>query len=197
MSRTKIAIIGLGYVGLPLAVEFAKKFQVVGFDINEQRIKELRDNKDVTLETTSEELESVNLSSYDALKSESMGLWISNQLEDIEACNFYVVTVPTPVDKNHRPDLTPLYKASETVGKVLSKGDIVIYESTVFPGATEDECRPILERFSGLTFNQDFYLGYSPERINPGDKQHTVTKILKVTSGSTPEIAKKFNNGMD
>ena len=190
MNNTKIAIIGLGYVGLPLAVEFAKKFQVVGFDINEQRIKELRDNEDVTLETTSEELEAVNVNSFDKLKSESTGLWISNQLEDIRASNFYVVTVPTPVDKNHRPDLTPLYKASETVGKVLSKGDVVIYESTVFPGATEDECRPILEQFSGLTFNKDFYLGYSPERINPGDKEHTVTKILKVTSGSTPEIAK-------
>ncbi len=190
MENTKIAIIGLGYVGLPLAVEFAKKFQVIGFDINEQRIKELRNNEDVTLETTSEELEFVNVSSYAALKSKSTGLWISNQLEDIKASNFYVVTVPTPVDKNNRPDLTPLYKASETVGKVLSKGDIVVYESTVFPGATEDECRPILENHSGLTFNQDFYLGYSPERINPGDKEHTVTKILKVTSGSTPEIAK-------
>ncbi|MGB5323311.1 nucleotide sugar dehydrogenase, partial [Lutimonas sp.] len=190
MENTKIAIIGLGYVGLPLAVEFAKKFQVIGFDINPQRIKELRNNEDVTLETTSEELEFVNVSSYAALKSKSTGLWISNQLEDIKASNFYVVTVPTPVDKNNRPDLTPLYKASETVGKVLSKGDIVVYESTVFPGATEDECRPILENHSGLTFNQDFYLGYSPERINPGDKEHTVTKILKVTSGSTPEIAK-------
>jgi len=194
MENTKIAIIGLGYVGLPLAVEFAKKFQVVGFDINEQRIKELRNNEDVTLETTSEELESVNVSSYNDLKSEPTGLWISNKLEDIAACNFYIITVPTPVDKNHRPDLTPLYKASETVGKVLSKGDIVIYESTVFPGATEDECRPILEKISGLVFNKDFYLGYSPERINPGDKEHTVTKILKVTSGSTPEVAKKVDD---
>jgi len=190
MENTKIAIIGLGYVGLPLAVEFAKKFQVVGFDINEQRIKELRNNEDVTLETTSEELKSVNVASYDVLESKSKGLWISNKLEDIATCNIYVVTVPTPVDKNNRPDMTPLYKASETVGKVLSKGDIAIYESTVFPGATEDECRPILEKFSNLTFNKDFYLGYSPERINPGDKEHTVTKILKVTSGSTPEVAK-------
>ena len=190
MENKKIAIIGLGYVGLPLAVEFAKKFHVVGFDINQQRIKELRNNEDVTLETTSQELEAVNVSSYKELNSKSTGLWISNQLEDIADCNFYVVTVPTPVDKNNRPDLTPLYKASETVGKVLSKGDIVIYESTVFPGATEDECRPILESCSGLTFNKDFYLGYSPERINPGDKEHTVTKILKVTSGSTPEIGK-------
>ncbi len=190
MKNKKIAIIGLGYVGLPLAVEFAKQFQVVGFDINEQRIKELRNNEDVTLETTSEELESVNVVSTKSLNSQTTGLWISNQMEDIADCNFYVVTVPTPVDKNNRPDLTPLYKASETVGKILSKGDIVIYESTVFPGATEDECRPILEKFSGLTYNEDFYLGYSPERINPGDKEHTVTKILKVTSGSTPEVAK-------
>ena len=190
MEQKRIAIIGLGYVGLPLAVEFAKKFQVVGFDINAQRIKELRNNEDVTLETTSEELESVNVSSNDVLNSQSSGLWISNNLKDIVSCNFYVVTVPTPVDKNNRPDLTPLYKASETVGNVLSKGDIVVYESTVFPGATEDECRPILEKCSGLTYNQDFYLGYSPERINPGDKEHTVTKILKVTSGSTPEVAK-------
>jgi len=194
MKNTKIAIIGLGYVGLPLAVEFAKKFQVVGFDINEQRIKELRNNEDVTLETTSEELKSVNVASYDVLASKSKGLWISNKLEDIATCNIYVVTVPTPVDKNNRPDMTPLYKASETVGKVLSKGDIAIYESTVFPGATEDECRPILEKISGLVFNKDFYLGYSPERINPGDKEHTVTKILKVTSGSTPEVAKKVDD---
>ncbi len=194
MENTKIAIIGLGYVGLPLAVEFAKKFQVVGFDINEQRIKELRNDEDVTLETTSEELNSVNISSYEALESQSKGLWISNKLEDIATCNIYVVTVPTPVDKNNRPDLTPLYKASETVGKVLSKGDIVIYESTVFPGATEDECRPILENISGLIFNKDFFLGYSPERINPGDKEHTVTKILKVTSGSTPEVAKTVDD---
>ncbi len=190
MENKRIAIIGLGYVGLPLAVEFAKKFQVVGFDINKQRIKELRNNEDVTLETTEDELKNVNVSSYDALESQTTGLWISNQMDDIASCNFYVVTVPTPVDKNNRPDLTPLYKASETVGKILTKGDIVVYESTVFPGATEDECRPILEEYSGLTFNKDFYLGYSPERINPGDKEHTVTKILKVTSGSTPEVAK-------
>jgi UDP-N-acetyl-D-galactosamine dehydrogenase len=194
MKETKIAIIGLGYVGLPLAVEFAKKFEVVGFDINKQRITELRNNQDVTLETTTAELEAVNVSSAKALQSQSKGLWISDQLEDIASANYYVVTVPTPVDKNHRPDLTPLYKASETVGKVLSKEDVVIYESTVFPGATEDECRPILEQFSGLKYNQDFYLGYSPERINPGDKEHTVTKILKVTSGSTPEIATKVDD---
>ena len=194
MENTKIAIIGLGYVGLPLAVEFAKLYQVVGFDINTQRVKELRSNLDVTLETTSEELEAVNLNSAEELDKAAVGLWISDDLSDIANSNFYVVTVPTPVDKNNRPDLTPLYKASETVGKVLDKGNIVVYESTVFPGATEDECRPILEKVSGLTYNKDFYLGYSPERINPGDKEHTVTKILKVTAGSTPEIAKKVDD---
>ncbi|MDY7394211.1 nucleotide sugar dehydrogenase [Aureibaculum sp. 2210JD6-5] len=194
MRDTKIAIIGLGYVGLPLAVEFAKKYQVVGFDINAKRIKELRDNNDFTLETSSEELEGVNVSSIENLKSSKTGLWLTDNLSDIEFANFYVVTVPTPVDKSNRPDLTPLYKASETVGKVLSKDDVVVYESTVFPGATEDECIPILEKVSGLTFNKDFYAGYSPERINPGDKLHTVTKILKVTSGSTPEIAKYIDD---
>ena len=190
MKNTKIAIIGLGYVGLPLAVEFAKKYQVVGFDINKQRIKELRQNKDVTLETESSELEAVNVPSMNDLNRSKSGFWITDDLSEIETSNFYVITVPTPVDKNNRPDLTPLYKASETVGKVLQKDDVVVYESTVFPGATEDECVPILEEVSGLTFNKDFYVGYSPERINPGDKEHTVTKILKVTSGSTPEIAK-------
>ena len=190
MKNTKIAIIGLGYVGLPLAVEFAKKYQVIGFDINRTRVDELKNNKDHTLETSSADLESVNVNSLDALQSAATGLWLTCNLDEIETANFYVVTVPTPVDKNNRPDLTPLYKASESVGKVLKKGDIVVYESTVFPGATEDECMPILEKISGLKFNKDFYLGYSPERINPGDKEHTVTKILKVTSGSTPEIAK-------
>jgi len=190
MKNTKIAIIGLGYVGLPLAVEFAKKYQVVGFDINEQRIKELRQNLDVTLETESSELETVNLPSLSDLNKSNTGFWITNDLSEIESANFYVITVPTPVDKSNRPDLTPLYKASETVGKVLQHEDVVVYESTVFPGATEDECVPILEKVSGLKFNKDFYVGYSPERINPGDKEHTVTKILKVTSGSTPEIAK-------
>ena len=193
MENTKIAIIGLGYVGLPLAVEFAKKYQVVGFDINVNRVEELRNNQDATLETTSEELQSVNVASKAGL-NEGTGLWISHDLSDIEDSNFYVVTVPTPVDKNNRPDLTPLYKASETVGRVLAKNDIVVYESTVFPGATEDECRPILEQHSGLTYNKEFYLGYSPERIHPGDKEHTVTKILMVTSGSTPEIAKKVDD---
>ncbi|RPD91710.1 nucleotide sugar dehydrogenase [Aureibaculum marinum] len=189
MKETKIAIIGLGYVGLPLAVEFAKKYQVVGFDINTKRIEELRSNNDFTLETSSEELEGVNVSSYETLKASKTGLWLTDELSELESANFYIVTVPTPVDKGNRPDLTPLFKASETVGKVLSKDDVVVYESTVFPGATEDECIPILEKVSGLTFNKDFYAGYSPERINPGDKLHTVTKILKVTSGSTPEIA--------
>ena len=190
MKNTKIAIIGLGYVGLPLAVEFGKKYQVVGFDINKQRIKELRQNKDVTLETESFELEAVNVPSLKALEKSKHGLWVTDDLSEIKSSNFYVITVPTPVDKNNRPDLTPLYKASETVGKVLKKDDVVVYESTVFPGATEDECVPIVEKVSGLSFNKDFYVGYSPERINPGDKEHTVTKILKVTSGSTPVIAK-------
>ncbi|MDH5414296.1 MAG: nucleotide sugar dehydrogenase [Flavobacteriaceae bacterium] len=190
MKNTKIAIIGLGYVGLPLAVEFGKKYQVVGFDINKQRIKELRQNLDVTMETESSELESVNVSSLSDLNKVNTGFWITDDLSEIATANFYVITVPTPVDKNNRPDLTPLYKASETVGKVLQNDDVVVYESTVFPGATEDECVPILEKVSGLTFNKDFYVGYSPERINPGDKEHTVTKILKVTSGSTPSIAK-------
>lgn len=190
MKNTKIAIIGLGYVGLPLAVEFAKKYEVIGFDINKTRINELRNNVDVTLETSSEELEEVNVISFNDLNSSNKGLWLTEDLSEIKSSNFYVITVPTPVDKNNRPDLTPLFKASETVGKVLKKDDVVVYESTVFPGATEDECVPILEKISGLTFNKDFYVGYSPERINPGDKEHTVTKILKVTSGSTPEIGK-------
>ncbi|MCB0472446.1 MAG: nucleotide sugar dehydrogenase, partial [Flavobacteriaceae bacterium] len=190
MKNTKIAIIGLGYVGLPLAVEFGRKYQVVGFDINKTRIDELRKNIDTTLETSTEDLQAVNVPSLEKLNQSGSGLWITDHVEEIKDANFYVVTVPTPVDKSNRPDLTPLYKASETVGKVLSNGDVVVYESTVFPGATEDECIPILEKFSGLTFNRDFYAGYSPERINPGDKEHTVTKILKVTSGSTPEIAK-------
>lgn len=190
MKKPKIAIIGLGYVGLPLAVEFAKKYQVIGFDINTQRINELRNNKDITLETETEELEAVNVNALATLEKAENGLWLTYNIDEIKSTDFYVVTVPTPVDKNNRPDLTPLYKASESVGKVLKKGDIVVYESTVFPGATEDECIPILEKVSGLKFNEDFYAGYSPERINPGDKEHTVTKILKVTSGSTPEVAK-------
>ena len=183
----KIAVIGLGYVGLPLARLFATKFPVVGFDINQKRIDELRAGKDLTLEVEDDILQAV-LAEENPLSTGNNGLWCSNQLTDIDDANFYVVTVPTPVDKNNRPDLTPLYKASETVGKVLKKGDIVVYESTVYPGVTEEECIPVLERVSGLKFNVDFFAGYSPERINPGDKQHTVEKILKVTAGSTPEI---------
>lgn len=183
----KIAVIGLGYVGLPLARLFATKFPVVGFDINQKRIDELRAGKDLTLEVEDDILQAV-LAESNPLSTGDNGLWCSNQLTDIDNANFYVVTVPTPVDKNNRPDLTPLYKASETVGKVLKKGDIVVYESTVYPGVTEEECIPVLEKVSGLKFNVDFFAGYSPERINPGDKQHTVEKILKVTAGSTPEI---------
>ena len=182
----KIAVIGLGYVGLPLARLFATKYPVVGFDINTARIEKLNNGTDDTLEVSEELLKSV----LKANNSDEIGLFNSTDLMDIQSANIYVVTVPTPVDKNNRPDLTPLYKSSETVGKVLKKGDIVIYESTVYPGVTEEECIPVLERISGLKFNEDFFAGYSPERINPGDKEHTVEKILKVTSGSTPEIGK-------
>jgi UDP-N-acetyl-D-galactosamine dehydrogenase len=189
MNTNKIAVIGLGYVGLPLARLFATKYTVVGFDINQNRIDELQRGTDSTLEVESEVLQSVLKNSSD----NAIGLFCSSDLEDIKDCNYYVVTVPTPIDKNNRPDLTPLYKSSETVGKVLKKGDIVIYESTVYPGVTEDECVPVLEKISGLTFNKDFFAGYSPERINPGDKLHTVEKILKVTAGSTPEIGKKVD----
>lgn len=185
MQIKKIAVIGLGYVGLPLARLFATKYQVVGFDINKKRIGELQAGKDNTLEISDDVLQDVLVSNFD---SASTGLLCSDNLDDIRDCSIYIVTVPTPVDKNNRPDLTPLYKSSETVGKVLKKGDIVIYESTVYPGVTEEECVPVLERVSGLKFNQDFFAGYSPERINPGDKEHTVEKILKVTAGSTPEI---------
>jgi len=186
----KIAIIGLGYVGLPLARLFATKYPVVGFDINQKRIGELNSGIDSTLEVSEDVLKQVLVTS----SSNENGLFCSNQIDDIKACNYYIVTVPTPVDKNNRPDLTPLYKSSETVGKVLKKGDIVIYESTVYPGVTEEECIPVLEKISGLKFNVDFFAGYSPERINPGDKEHTVEKILKVTSGSTPEIGQKVND---
>ncbi len=184
----KIAIIGLGYVGLPLAVEFGKKQHAVGFDINQSRVDELNTGHDRTLEIADEDLKAT-LSNV----SETASFKCTTNLEEIKDCNYYIVTVPTPTDKNNRPDLTPLYKASETVGKVLKKGDIVIYESTVYPGVTEDECVPVLEKVSGLKFNIDFFAGYSPERINPGDKEHTVTKILKVTSGSTPEVAEKVD----
>lgn len=186
---TKIAVIGLGYVGLPLARLFATKYPTVGFDINENRVKELRSGNDSTLEVEGDVLKAVLKEEL----SEENGLYITNQLEDIKDSNFYVVTVPTPVDKNHNPDLTPLRKASETVGKVIEKGDVIVYESTVYPGATEEECIPIIEKVSGLKYNTDFFAGYSPERINPGDKKHTVEKILKVTSGSTPEIGEKVN----
>ena len=177
LQNLKLAIIGLGYVGLPLAVEFGKKRSVVGFDINATRINDLKAGKDVTLETSHEEI----------IKAKHLSF--TQNIEDLKACNVFIVTVPTPIDQYNRPDLTPLIKASETVGKVLKHGDIVIYESTVYPGCTEEDCVPILEKQSGLTFNQDFYCGYSPERINPGDKEHRVTTIKKVTSGSTPEIA--------
>ncbi|MCZ8090569.1 MAG: nucleotide sugar dehydrogenase [Flavobacterium sp.] len=185
----KIAIIGLGYVGLPLARLFATKFPVIGFDINQTRIAELNSGQDLTLEVEEDILKAVLTPSIPVDK----GLFCSANINDIANCNYYIVTVPTPVDKNNRPDLTPLYKSSETVGKVLKKGDIVIYESTVYPGVTEEECIPVLEKVSGLKFNVDFFAGYSPERINPGDKEHTVEKILKVTSGSTPEIGQKVN----
>ena len=186
--KNKIAIVGLGYVGLPLARLFATKYPVVGFDINAARIQELQSGKDATLEVEDHLLQSVLLDKNPS--DETIGLFCSDQIEDIADANIYIITVPTPVDKNNRPVLTPLYKSSETVGKVLKKGDIVIYESTVYPGVTEEECIPVLEKVSGLTFNVDFFAGYSPERINPGDKEHTVEKILKVTSGSTPEIGK-------
>ena len=189
MKKNKIAIIGLGYVGLPLARLFATKYSVVGFDINTNRISELMSGFDSTLEVDNETLQSVLVGE----DSDSIGLLCTNQLDKIKDCNYYIITVPTPVDKNKRPILTPLIKASETVGFSLGKGDIVIYESTVYPGATEEECIPILEKVSGLKFNTDFYAGYSPERINPGDKEHTVDKILKVTSGSTPQIGEKVN----
>ena len=180
MPKT-IAIIGLGYVGLPLAVEFGKKTPTLGFDINTKRIKELKQGFDKTREIETDDLKS------------STHLTFSNKSSDLTQCQIFIITVPTPVDANNHPDLNPLYKASETVGKVLKKGDIIIYESTVYPGATEEECVPVLEKYSGLKFNSDFFCGYSPERINPGDKEHTVTKILKVTSGSTPKIAEEID----
>ncbi|UFH32243.1 nucleotide sugar dehydrogenase [Chryseobacterium sp. C-71] len=202
-KEIKISIIGLGYVGLPLARLFATKYSVVGFDINQRRIEEVNAGKDSTFEVEDDILQAVLVSenpfgSFKNAESSSnistdtignkKGLFCSSNPEDIKEANIYIVTVPTPVDKHNRPDLTPLYKASETVGKVLKKGDVVIYESTVYPGVTEEECIPVLEKVSGLKFNVDFFAGYSPERINPGDKTRTVDKILKVTSGSTPEI---------
>lgn len=189
-KQYKIAVIGLGYVGLPLARLFATKYPVVGFDINQKRIEELNTGTDSTLEVEDDVLKAVLKYESPFSQVAENGLYCSADINDIKDANIYIVTVPTPVDKHNRPDLTPLYKSSETVGKVLSEGDIVIYESTVYPGATEEECIPVLEKVSGLKFNQNFFGGYSPERINPGDKEHTVEKILKVTSGSTPEIGK-------
>lgn len=177
LSDLKIAVIGLGYVGLPLAVEFGKKVPVIGFDIHKKRIEELQSGQDHTLEVSPEELQQAAQLSYSA------------NLDDLKSCNFFIVTVPTPIDDYKQPDLTPLIKASTSIGQVLKKGDVVVYESTVYPGATEEDCIPVLEKVSGLKFNQDFFAGYSPERINPGDKLHRVTNILKITSGSTPEVA--------
>ncbi|MDM1492912.1 Vi polysaccharide biosynthesis UDP-N-acetylglucosamine C-6 dehydrogenase TviB [Acinetobacter indicus] len=177
LTELKIAVIGLGYVGLPLAVEFGKKVPVIGFDIHQKRIEELQNGQDHTLEVSPEELQQATQLSYSA------------NLDDLKSCNFFIVTVPTPIDNYKQPDLTPLIKASTSIGQVLKKGDVVVYESTVYPGATEEDCIPVLEKVSGLKFNQDFFAGYSPERINPGDKLHRVTNILKITSGSTPEVA--------
>lgn len=185
MENIKIAVIGLGYVGLPLARLFSTKYPTIGYDMNKARVDDLMTGHDATLEVSDELLQ-------DAIKNH--GFKCTANLEDIRQCNFYVVAVPTPVDRNNNPDLTPLYGASEAVGKVISKGDIVVYESTVYPGVTEDECLPVVEKVSGLKFNVDFYAGYSPERINPGDKVHTVEKIKKITSGSTPEIAEIVDN---
>ncbi|WP_316632824.1 nucleotide sugar dehydrogenase [uncultured Flavobacterium sp.] len=188
-ENIKVAVIGLGYVGLPLARLFATKYAVVGFDINEARVSSLKSGIDTTLEVDDETLQKVLVDS----RNSKVGLYCTSYLDDIADCNYFIVTVPTPVDKNNRPDLTPLYKSSESVGKILKKGDVVIYESTVYPGVTEEQCVPVLEKVSGLKFNKDFFAGYSPERINPGDKEHTVEKILKVTSGSTPEIGLKVD----
>lgn len=190
ISKSNIAIVGLGYVGLPLAVAFAEKYKVIGFDINTKRVKELSLGHDGTLEVTVSLLNSV----LDNDNSRNVGLYVTTNEEALKECNIYIVTVPTPTDKHNRPVLTPMIKASETIARYLKKGDIVIYESTVYPGVTEDEMVPILEKFSGLKYNIDFFCGYSPERINPGDKEHTVTKILKVTSGSTPDIATDIDN---
>lgn len=189
MSKIKIGIIGLGYVGLPLARLFATKYAVVGFDVNEKRISELKSGVDITLEIDKKTLQDVLVDE----NSGENGLFCSSSISGLKDCNYFVITVPTPVDKNNRPVLTPLIKASETVGSVLKEGDIVVYESTVYPGATEEDCVPILEKVSGLKFNKNFFVGYSPERINPGDKKHTVDKILKVTSGSTKEVGEKVD----
>ncbi|MBN3582433.1 nucleotide sugar dehydrogenase [Algoriphagus aestuarii] len=189
LENSKIAIIGLGYVGLPLAVAFAEKFKTVGYDIDPKRVDELQKGHDRTLEVEDNLLQSVLVKTSQDLDEKGKGLVITDAILPISTANIYIVTVPTPTDKHNRPVLSPMLKASEAIAKVLKKGDVVIYESTVYPGVTEDECVPVLERISGLKYNEDFFAGYSPERINPGDKEHTVTKILKVTSGSTPEVA--------
>ncbi|AGA80590.1 nucleotide sugar dehydrogenase [Echinicola vietnamensis] len=195
LEKANIAVIGLGYVGLPLAVEFAKKYPVTGFDISGPRVEELSKGKDHTLEVEDELLRSVLVNDKNELGDGATGFYPTCSERDIADCNVYIVTVPTPTDKHNRPVLTPMLKASKAIGKVLKKGDVVIYESTVYPGVTEEECVPVLEKGSGLKFNQDFFVGYSPERINPGDKEHTVAKILKVTSGSCPEAA-EFIDGL-
>ena len=189
MKSYKISMIGLGYVGLPLAVEFAKHYPVIGFDINQERIAGINLGHDTTLEVDDDNLKSV----LSTVQPSANGLYLTANLDEIRDCNVYIVTVPTPVDKNNRPDLTPLVKASESIGKVIKKGDIVIYESTVYPGCTEEDCVPVIEKVSGMRMNVDFFAGYSPERINPGDKEHTVTTIHKITSGSTPEIAEEVD----
>lgn len=189
LNESKLAIIGLGYVGLPLAAAFAEKFKTIGYDIDSKRVGELQKGHDRTLEVEDQLLQSVLVDSSDQLQQSGKGLLVTDSASKLATANIYIVTVPTPTDKHNRPVLTPMLKASEAIGKVLKKGDVVIYESTVYPGVTEEECVPVLERVSGLKFNEDFFAGYSPERINPGDKEHTVTKILKVTSGSTPEVA--------
>lgn len=189
MKQYKIAVVGLGYVGLPLALEFAKRYAVVGYDIDSKRIKQLIRGDDKTREVSSESLKRLLTET-----KENTGLYLTNEVSDIENCNIYIVTVPTPVSENKNPDISLLIKASRTVGEVLKKEDIVIYESTVYPGATEEDCVPVLEEVSGLRLNIDFYCGYSPERINPGDKKHTISKIKKITSGSTPSVAKEVND---
>ena len=181
MTDIKIAIVGLGYVGLPLAVEFGKKFQTVGFDINESRVNDLIKAKDFTLEVSTQEINA------------SSGLQFTTDINEINSCNIFIITVPTPIDHNKAPDLMPLINASQTIGSILKVDDIIIYESTVYPGATEEVCVPILEKYSGLKFNQDFYCGYSPERINPGDKEHRLSSIKKITSGSTKDTADKVD----
>lgn len=192
-QNIKISIIGLGYVGLPLALEFAKKYKVTGFDISSERIKQLNESKDITREVSSEQISNVIVKSAKDLENQN-GFYPTSNLDDIKNSTIYIVTVPTPVDSSNRPDLTPLHSASTTVGKVIKKGDVVIYESTTYPGCTEEECVPIIEKISGLTYNRDFFAGYSPERINPGDKINTLTNIKKVTSGSTPQVAEFVNN---